>query len=197
MKLKTALISVSDKRGISELGRFLAEMGVEILSSGGTARFLSSEGIKVTEVSQYTGFPEILDGRVKTLHPLIHGGILAKRDEPNHLGEIKRHNIKLIDLVVVNLYPFVETVSKGASLKEAIEQIDIGGPTLVRAAAKNFHYVTVLVDPKDYPRVMKEIKEKGEVSLGTRFELAKKAFWHVYEYDKAIAQYFEKVEVEP
>ncbi len=197
MKLKTALISVSDKRGISELGRFLAEMGVEILSSGGTARFLSSEGIKVTEVSQYTGFPEILDGRVKTLHPLIHGGILAKRDEPNHLEEIKRHNIKLIDLVVVNLYPFVETVSKGASLKEAIEQIDIGGPTLVRAAAKNFHYVTVLVDPKDYPRVMKEIKEKGEVSLGTRFELAKKAFWHVYEYDKAIAQYFEKVEVEP
>ncbi len=197
MKLKTALISVSDKRGISELGRFLAEIGAEILSSGGTARFLISEGIKVTEVSQYTGFPEILDGRVKTLHPLIHGGILAKRDEPNHLEEIKRHNIKLIDLVVVNLYPFVETVSKGASLKEAIEQIDIGGPTLVRAAAKNFHYVTVLVDPEDYPRVMEEIKEKGEVSLGMRFELAKKAFWHVYEYDKAIAQYFEKVEVKP
>jgi len=195
--LKTALISVSDKRGLSELGRFLAEIGVEILSSGGTARFLSSEGIKVTEVSHYTGFPEILDGRVKTLHPLIHGGILAKRDEPSHLEEIKRHNIKLIDLVVVNLYPFVETVSKGASFKEAIEQIDIGGPTLVRAAAKNFYYVTVVVDPEDYPRVMEEIKERGEISLGTRFELAKKAFWHVYEYDKAIAQYFEKVEVKP
>jgi phosphoribosylaminoimidazolecarboxamide formyltransferase/IMP cyclohydrolase len=197
MKLKTALISVSDKSGILELGRFLNEIGVEILSSGGTARFLISQGIKVTEVSQYTGFPEILDGRVKTLHPLVHGGILAKRDEAHHLEEVKRFNIKLIDLVVVNLYPFKEIVSKGASPKEAIEQIDIGGPTLVRAAAKNFHYVTVLIDPEDYPKVIKEIRERGEVSLRTRFELAKKAFWHVYDYDKAIAQYLESVEVEP
>lgn len=194
-KVQRAIISVSDKRGIGEFARFLSSIGVEILSTGGTARVLRSEGVEVVEVSQYTGFPEMLDGRVKTLHPLVHGGILARRDDPRHREEMERYGIRPIDLVVVNLYPFRETVSKGVSLDEAIEQIDIGGPTLVRAAAKNFKHVAVIVDPDDYPKVRKELEASGEVSLKTRLQLARKAFRHTGDYDAAIADYLERAEV--
>lgn len=195
MKVKRALISVSDKRDLLEFARSLNRLGIEILSSGGTAKMLREAAVDVLEVSQYTGFPEILNGRVKTLHPLVHGGILADRSNPSHMEELERLGIKPIDLVVVNLYPFEETVKKGVSLDEAIEQIDIGGPALIRASAKNFKYVTVVVDPSDYPRVLKELETFGEVPLRMRLELARKAFWHTHNYDRAIAQYLEKAEV--
>ncbi len=194
-KVERALISVSDKTGVVDLSRFLTSIGVEILSSGGTARLLRTAGLEVIEVSSYTGFPELLSGRVKTLHPLIHGGILADRSKPEHLRQMAEHGIRPIDMVVVNLYPFQETVSRGASLDEAIEQIDIGGPTLIRAAAKNFKFVAVVVDPADYPRIEDELRQKGEISLKTRLELAQKAFWHTHRYDGAIAEYLQGVEV--
>ena len=184
-----ALLSVSDKSGIVELARALAAAGVQIISTGGTAKLLEKEGVPVTEVSAHTGFAEMLDGRVKTLHPKIHGGLLARRDDPSHLAAIKSAGIEPIDLVVVNLYPFAATVADpDCRLEDAIENIDIGGPAMLRSAAKNYSSVAVVVDPADYPAVLSEIKG-GSVSERTRFALAKKAFAHTAAYDGAIANY--------
>ena len=155
--VRHALISVSDKTGIAELGRFLAEHGVEVLSTGGSAKALGEAGIAVVEVSHHTGFPEIMNGRVKTLHPMIHGGILANRDEDAHMEALEHHGIAPIDLVVVNLYPFEQTVRAGAGFDDCIENIDIGGPTLIRAAAKNHGSVAVVTEPQDYARVMDDM----------------------------------------
>jgi phosphoribosylaminoimidazolecarboxamide formyltransferase/IMP cyclohydrolase len=189
--ISRALISVTDKSGLVEFGKFLAEHNVEILSTGGTAKMLREGGVQVTEVSDFTGFPEMLDGRVKTLHPKIHAGILARRDLPSHLEQMVKQNLKFIDLVVVNLYQFEKAVAQpGCTLEDAIENIDIGGPTLLRAAAKNYQAVTVVVDPADYPHVMNEIKiNKGFINLATRFALAKKVFKVTHEYDEAIYHY--------
>ncbi len=184
-----ALISVSDKRGIESFAASLAELGVEILSTGGTQKALRDAGIPVKGVSELTGFPEILDGRVKTLHPSVHGGILARRDLSEHMGQLSDHHIQTIDLVVVNLYPFVETVAKeGTSLTEALENIDIGGPTLIRAAAKNFPDVIVVVDPEDYPKIVEKLPSSS-LDHQERQSLAQKAFQHVALYDTAIAHY--------
>ena len=189
-KLQRALISVSDKSGIADFARALAGLDVEILSTGGTAKLLEKEGVAVTEVSAHTGFPEMLDGRVKTLHPKIHGGILARRDSEAHLAAIERAGIAPIDLVVVNLYPFQATVADPDSrLEDAIENIDIGGPAMLRSAAKNHAAVAVVVDPADYARVLEELRATGEVSAATRFALATKAFAHTAAYDGAIANY--------
>ncbi|GAQ94952.1 phosphoribosylaminoimidazolecarboxamide formyltransferase [Thermodesulfovibrio aggregans] len=191
--IKRALISVSDKRGLVEFAKELNRLGVEIISTGGTAKTLKEAGINVIDVSQYTGFPEIMDGRVKTLHPLIHGGILARRDNPEDIERMKQLGIKPIDMVVVNLYPFEATVKKeGVTLEEAIENIDIGGPTLLRAAAKNYKDVVVIVDPDDYSAILEELK-KGDVSMDKRIELAKKVFSHTARYDALIAEYFDKI----
>ncbi len=186
-----ALMSVTDKTGLVEFGRFLAESGIEILSTGGTAKILRDHGVPVVEVSDYTGFPEMLDGRVKTLHPKIHGGILGRRDLADHQEQMARHGIKPIDLVVVNLYQFEKAVAKpDCTLAEAIENIDIGGPTLLRAAAKNYEAVTVVVDPADYPVVMAEMKaHRGETTLAGRFQLARKVFALTAAYDAAISAY--------
>jgi len=184
-----AILSVSDKTGLVEFARGLVEVGVEVYSTGGTHIALASAGVPVRSISELTGFPEILDGRVKTLHPAVHGGILARRDQPEHLKELARHGLQTIDLVAVNLYPFVETVSKaGVSLEEALENIDIGGPTMVRAAAKNFPHVLVVVDPEDYGLVLASLRA-GAVSFEERRRLAQKAFQHVALYDTAIAGY--------
>lgn len=189
--VKQALLSVSDKTGIVELARALRALNVKLLSTGGTARLIAEAGIDVTEVADYTGFPEMLDGRVKTLHPKIHGGILARRDVPEHVAALREHGIEAIDLLVVNLYPFQKTVANPrATFDEAIENIDIGGPTLLRAAAKNHAHVTVIVDPSDYPQVQAElVADAGAVSATTRLELAKKVFAHTAAYDGAIANY--------
>ena len=188
--VRQALISVSDKSGVVELARDLAALGVAILSTGGTARLLEKEGVRVTEVSAHTGFPEMLDGRVKTLHPKIHGGILARRDTPAHMAAIRDAGIAPIDLIVVNLYPFQATVADpDCRLEDAIENIDIGGPTMLRAAAKNHSGVAVVVDPADYANVLQELRATGEVSGATRFALAKKVFAHTAAYDGAIANY--------
>ena len=191
-----ALLSVSDKTGIREFASALHEMGVKILSTGGTAKLLSESGIPVTEVGDYTGFPEMLDGRVKTLHPKIHGGILGRRDIPDHVETMKGADIPPIDLVVVNLYPFSQTVAReNCSLEDAIENIDIGGPTMVRAAAKNYHHVAIVTDPADYGRVLAEMRANaGTVSDATRFDLAKKAFSHTASYDSAISNYLTAIE---
>jgi len=194
MKVTQALISVSDKRGAVDFARGLAQLGIKLLSTGGTAKLLRDAGLEVTDVSDYTGFPEMLDGRVKTLHPKVHGGILGRRDLPEHLALMAQHGIPPIDLVVVNLYPFRETVAKpGCTLDDAIENIDIGGPTMVRAAAKNHGNeqggVGVLTDPEDYAPVLDEIKSGGALSWKTRFALAKKAFTHTARYDSAIANW--------
>ncbi len=190
LKIERALISVTNKTGIVELAKELQELNIEIISTGGTAKILKEGGVKVIDISEVTGFPEILGGRVKTLHPLVHGGILFKRDDKEHLETIKSYRIKPIDLVVVNLYAFDKAVSLGANLETAIENIDIGGPTLLRAAAKNFKYVTVVTDPRDYPLILEEIRKNGNTSLKTRFELAKKVFKLTSEYDKMIFEYF-------
>ncbi|HYO12684.1 MAG TPA: bifunctional phosphoribosylaminoimidazolecarboxamide formyltransferase/IMP cyclohydrolase [Thermoanaerobaculia bacterium] len=188
LKARRALVSVFDKTGLEELGRGLARLGIEILSTGGTLRFLQDKGIPVTQVSEVTGFPEMLDGRVKTLHPKVHGGILANRAVPEHLDALSEHGIERIDLVVVNLYPFQETVDRGASFEDTVEMIDVGGPTMVRAAAKNFAGVAVVVDPGDYPRVLAALEEgEGTVPEALRRELALAAFRHTAEYDAAIA----------
>jgi phosphoribosylaminoimidazolecarboxamide formyltransferase/IMP cyclohydrolase len=171
-----------------DLGRRLAKLGVEILSTGGTSRSLREAGLTVRDVSDFTGFPEMLDGRVKTLHPRVHGGILG-RPTPEHEKQMKEHKIDRIDLVVVNLYPFRETVARGAAFDEVIENIDIGGPAMVRSAAKNHERVAVVVDPKDYDRVLGEIESKGQVSGELRFELCRKAFAHTAAYDGAIASH--------
>lgn len=189
--IKRALLSVSDKTGLVEFAHALHGMGVELLSTGGTAKAIREAGLPVIEVADYTGFPEMLDGRVKTLHPKIHGGILARRDLPAHLAALARHAIGGIDLVCVNLYPFVQTVAKpGCTLEEAIENIDIGGPAMVRSAAKNYAFVTIVTDPADYARVLEEMQASGgSVSEATRFDLAVKAFEHTAAYDGAIANY--------
>ena len=195
-KIQRALISVSEKSGIVEFAQKLAESGVEILSTGGTAKLLAEKGVKVTEVSQYTGFPEMMDGRVKTLHPKIHGGILGRRgiDE----AVMAQHDIGAIDLIVVNLYPFEQTIAKpDCDLSTAIENIDIGGPTMLRAAAKNHAAVTVVVDSEDYSRVIDEMAQNdGAVTDATRFDLAVKTFEHTAKYDGAIANYLGAVNKE-
>jgi phosphoribosylaminoimidazolecarboxamide formyltransferase/IMP cyclohydrolase len=189
--IRRALISVSDKNGVVDFARALKELKVEILSTGGTAKLLAGHGVAVTEVSDYTGFPEMLDGRVKTLHPKVHGGILGRRDLKSHVEAMQQHGIPPIDLVVVNLYPFEQTVARpDCPLDEAIENIDIGGPALLRAAAKNHGAVTVIVDAADYAPVLEEIQQhQGYVSDATRFRLAVKAFAHTAAYDGAIANH--------
>jgi phosphoribosylaminoimidazolecarboxamide formyltransferase / IMP cyclohydrolase len=189
--IRTALISASDKTGLVEFARGLAQLKVRILSTGGTARLLGDAGIAVTEVGEYTGFPEMLDGRVKTLHPRLYAGILARRDSPAHMAAIKAASIEPIDLVVVNLYPFEQTVAKpGCTLPEAIENIDIGGPGMLRAAAKNHAGVVVVTHPADYAGLLAEMRENGAaVGEATRFALAQKAFAHTAAYDAAIADY--------
>lgn len=188
IKIKRALISVSDKTGLLELGAELARRKVEILSTGGTLKALQAAGIKAIPVEQFTGFPEMLDGRVKTLHPKIHGGLLYRRDKKSHASQAKKHGIRPIDLVIVNLYPFEQvTSSAGVAFEEAIENIDIGGPSMLRSAAKNFDAVTVVCDPADYARIHADLKKHGGISLGLRRELALKVFERTHTYDAAIA----------
>ena len=185
-----ALISVSDKTGVVELARFLQQSGVEILSTGGTAKTLREAGIKLRDVAEVTGFPEIMDGRVKTLHPLIHGGILARRDLPEHRAAMKTHGIGAIDLVVSNLYPFAATVAKGASREDCIENIDIGGPALIRASAKNHEFVAIVTDPADYAAVINDMTaNKGATTLALRRRLAAAAYAHTAGYDSMISQW--------
>ncbi|MDC8759720.1 bifunctional phosphoribosylaminoimidazolecarboxamide formyltransferase/IMP cyclohydrolase [Janthinobacterium fluminis] len=189
--IKQALISVSDKTGVLDFARALSALGVNILSTGGTAKLFADNGVPVTEVADYTGFPEMLDGRVKTLHPKVHGGILARRDFPEHMAKLVEHDMPTIDMVVVNLYPFQATVAKDScTLEDAIENIDIGGPTMLRSAAKNHKDVVVLCDPSDYAAVLAEIKAAdGAVSYDTKFMLAKKVYAHTAQYDGAITNY--------
>ena len=194
--MKRALISVSDKTGVLEFAKELKNLGYEIISSSGTAKYLKENGIDVIEVSQLTGFPEILDGRVKTLHPKIHGGILAIRDNQEHRKQLQENDIKPIDIVAINLYPFENTVKKGADLDEIIENIDIGGPALVRASAKNYKYVAIITDPKDYSDIINELKEYGEITIHTKKKLSLKAFRHTAFYDSIISQVLnEKFEI--
>ena len=198
-KIQRALVSVSKKDGLLDFAKGLNEMGVEILSTGGTAKILKDNNIPVIQVSDYTKFPEIMDGRVKTLHPLIHGGLLGKRDDKKHVEEMKKHGIKPIDMVVVNLYPFEETISKnGVTLDEAIENIDIGGPSMLRSSAKNFQDVAVVVDSDDYEDILAEMKENDcDLSYDTKMKLSVKAFKHTARYDSLISKYLEsKVEGE-
>ena len=195
MKIKRALISVSDKTGLVEFAQKLHAAGVDIISTGGTMKTLKEAGIPVTYVSEVTGFPEIMDGRVKTLNPYIHGGILAIRDNQDHIAAMEKHNITGIDMVVVNLYPFRDTIKKpDVNLALAIENIDIGGPSMIRAAAKNFKFVTVVVDPADYPNIIESIKtNNGETTEELRFYLAMKVFYLTADYDKAIYTYLSEI----
>ncbi|HAO24999.1 MAG TPA: bifunctional phosphoribosylaminoimidazolecarboxamide formyltransferase/inosine monophosphate cyclohydrolase, partial [Methylophaga sp.] len=184
--IKRALLSVSDKTGIVEFAKQLQNLNVELLSTGGTAKLLSEAGLNVKEVSEHTGFPEMMDGRIKTLHPKIHGGLLGRRGKDDSI--MQQHDIAPIDLVVVNLYPFEATVAReDCPLEDAIENIDIGGPTMLRAAAKNHADVTVVVDPADYSRVIEQIQSQGGTDDHTRFDLALKTFEHTAHYDGAIA----------
>ena len=189
-----ALVSVHDKEGLAELGKGLASRGYEIVSTGGTAEELRRHGVAVTAVAEATGFPEILDGRVKTLHPKVHGGILARRGDAAHRKALKQHGIVAIDVVVVNLYPFEDKVAKGAAFDEAVENVDIGGPSMLRAAAKNFRDVAVVVDPADYALLLEQLDRKDGVDPATRLYLAQKAFRHSARYEGAIARYFAQVE---
>jgi phosphoribosylaminoimidazolecarboxamide formyltransferase/IMP cyclohydrolase len=194
MKVQRAIISVSSKSGLSELALTLKGFGVEILSTGGTKKYLDGIGANPIEVSSYTGFPEIMDGRVKTLHPKVHGGILNIRDNEEHQKAMRALDIKHIDMIVVNLYPFREVVAKGCTFADAIENIDIGGPSMIRAAAKNFKFVTVVVDPEDYSRVVEDMKAgNGATSEELRFYLANKVFGLTSEYDRAIYTYLSQV----
>jgi phosphoribosylaminoimidazolecarboxamide formyltransferase/IMP cyclohydrolase len=194
-RIERALISVSDKKGIVEFARALAQMGVELVSTGGTASLLRDNKIPVKDVSELTGFPEMMDGRLKTLHPKIHGGILALRDNPGHVAKMKEYGIAPIDLVVVNLYPFEATVARGAGFDEIVENIDIGGPTMVRAAAKNHQYVGVVVDPADYDSIVAELKSNSRALLpATHFRLFCKAFQHTAHYEDAISNYFSSLD---
>jgi len=190
-RIQRALISVTDKSGVVEFARELSQMGIEILSTGGTAKAMAEAGVPVVEVAEYTGFPEMLDGRVKTLHPKIHAGILFRRDVSDHVSQMANSHLPPIDLVCVNLYAFESTVARsGVSLEEAIENIDIGGPTLLRAAAKNYGSVTVVVEPADYPKIIEEMKNNDQsTTLETRFNLAKKVFALTHHYDGAITRY--------
>lgn len=193
--MRRALLSVADKTGIDELAQVLYDAGWEIVSSGGTARYLQDRGVPVTEVSQVTDFPEILGGRVKTLHPKIHGGILAMRDKQDHMDELENLDVTPVDMVVCNLYPFVETVKRpGVTVEEAVEQIDIGGPAMIRAAAKNYRWVTVVCNPQRYPEIIEQLKSYGEVSLDLRCRLAYEAFAHTAQYDAGIASYFGRLQ---
>ncbi len=193
--IKRALISVSDKSGVVEFAKELSALGVEILSTGGTAKALRESGVPVVEVSDYTGFPEMLDGRLKTLHPKIHGGLLARRGNSKDMEDIKKHEIGEIDMVVVNLYPFEATISKsGVTFEEAVENIDIGGPTMLRAASKNYQDVAVIVDPNDYAKIIEALKSSNkELDLNTKLDLAKKVFAHTSRYDTLIADYLASV----
>ena len=188
-----ALISVSDKTGIVELAREFTDLGIEIISTGGTYNTLKKAGVNAIEISDLTGFPECLDGRVKTLHPMVHGGLLAMRNKPEHMKQLKDLNIEPIDIVVVNLYPFKSTILKnGVTREEAVENIDIGGPTMLRSAAKNYQDVAVVVDPLDYGTILKELKEDRQVSLAMKFYLMEKVFVHTSHYDTLIADYLKK-----
>lgn len=193
-KVQRALISVSDKRNIVEFAQGLNKLGIEMLSTGGTAKTLKEAGLNVKDVSEYTNFPEMLSGRLKTLHPKIHGGLLWRRDNPQDQKDVRAHGIDSIDLIVVNLYPFEQTVLKpDVHFDEAIENIDIGGPTMLRSASKNFKDVTVIVDPEDYSRVLEELKANhGETTYETRFYLARKVFAHTARYDTLISGYLER-----
>jgi phosphoribosylaminoimidazolecarboxamide formyltransferase/IMP cyclohydrolase len=192
-----ALISVSDKTGIVELARGLHALGVALISTGGTAKLLAEQGLPVTEVAEVTGFPEMLDGRVKTLHPKVHGGLLARRDTPEHMAALKAHQIDTIDLLIVNLYPFEATVAKpGCTLADAIENIDIGGPAMVRSAAKNWQDVGVVTDASQYPAVIAELKASGKLSDPLRFALSVAAFNRISQYDGAISNYLSSVKFE-
>ena len=191
IRIQRALLSVSDKSGIVELARGLRQQGVDLLSTGGTAQLLQREGIEVTEVSDYTGFPEMMEGRVKTLHPKVHGGILARRDKPEHVAAMESHGIPGIDMVVVNLYPFAQTVARAdVSMEDAIENIDIGGPAMVRAAAKNHAFVAIVTDPGDYPGILEKLESsRGTLEIEERYRLAAKAFSHTAEYDGMISNW--------
>ena len=194
MTTLTALLSVSDKTGIVELAKELNALGVKLLSTGGTAKLLAEQGLPVTEVADHTGFPEMLDGRVKTLHPKIHGGLLARRDLPEHMAALGEHSIPTIDILCVNLYPFEATVAKeGCTLADAIENIDIGGPAMVRSAAKNWKDVAVLTDAGQYAKVIAELKQDGKVSLPTKFALSVAAFNRIAQYDGAISDYLSAI----
>ena len=192
--MKRALISVFDKRGIVDFAKELVELGWQIISTGGTFAELKNAGIDVVEIEEVTDFPEILNGRVKTLNPYIHGGILYKRDDEKHVKTLEDMNISSIDMVVNNLYPFEETMLKGKGHDEIIENIDIGGPSMIRAAAKNYKYVTVIIDPEDYPKVLSELKESNDTSLETRLYLARKVFNYTAYYDALISKYFNELE---
>lgn len=193
IKIKRALISVSNKIGAVELAESLSKCGVEIISTGGTMKAIRAVGVPVTYVSDVTGFPEIMNGRVKTLNPKIHGGILAVRDNPEHVKQMEENGINPIDLVVVNLYPFKSTIRKeNVTLAEAVENIDIGGPAMIRAAAKNFKFVTVITNPDKYKEIAKMISEKGGVDYETRKKLAAEAFAHTADYDLMITEYLSK-----
>lgn len=196
-KIERAIISVTDKAGVVDFAKSLSRFGVQILSTGGTAKAMREGGVTVKDISDYTGFPEMLDGRVKTLHPKVHGGLLGMRENPEHGKMMQEHGIQNIDLLVVNLYQFEKTVAReGVTLEEAIENIDIGGPAMLRSSAKNFRDVTVIVDPADYEVVLKEMEETGgATSLETRFRLAKKVFRLTHQYDGAISRYLEKAEL--
>ncbi|MGD8706309.1 MAG: IMP cyclohydrolase, partial [Syntrophobacterales bacterium] len=187
-KIQRAILSVTDKSGLVEFAQKLQDFGVEVLSTGGTASMLREGGVTVQDVSDFTGFPEMLDGRVKTLHPKVHAGILAQRSNPDHMKTMASHHLKVIDMVVVNLYAFEKTVAReDCTLEEAVESIDIGGPTMLRAAAKNYQDVAVVVDPGDYGAILDEMQASGgQLSLETRFRLAKKVFQLTHEYDGAI-----------
>ena len=189
--IKRALLSVSDKSGLAELGKALADMGVALISTGGTAKALRDAGLEVADVSEITNFPEMMDGRVKTLHPMVHGGLLARRDDAGHVASMKEHDIAGIDLVIVNLYPFAQTVAKGAARDEIIENIDIGGPSMVRSAAKNHDFVTIVTDPSDYDDLLTELKANdGASTLALRTRFAAKAYAATAAYDAAIANWF-------
>src|SRR5437016_12275724 len=191
MKIIRALISVSEKTGIAKFARVLERQGVDIISTGGTAELLRKNKIPVREISNFTSFPEVLEGRVKTLHPRVHGGLLYKRDNPKHVAEARECGFEPIDLVVVNLYPFEETIAKpGVTLQDAIENIDIGGPSMIRSAAKNYQSVAVIVDPADYEVVLENMRDhKGQTTLKLREHLAIKAFIKTSNYDRAISNF--------
>jgi len=195
-KAERAIISLTDKSGIEGFAKELEALGIEILSTGGTAKKMRESGIAVKDVADFTGFPEMLDGRVKTLHPKVHGGILAQKTNPDHVEQMKQHGLEAIDIVAVNLYAFEKTVADpSCTVANAIENVDIGGPTMLRSSAKNFQDVTVIIDPADYPIVLAELKEHGNTTLKPRFRLAVKVFELTSTYDTAIAAWLNKVDV--
>src|SRR3954463_7066002 len=189
-RIERALLSVSDKTGLVAFARALAERGIELVSTGGTAKALAEAGVAVVDVAQLTGSPEMMDGRVKTLHPKVHGGLLAIRDNAEHASAMKQHGIRPIDLLVVNLYPFEQTVAKRAPFEDCVENIDIGGPAMIRAAAKNHADVAVVVEPADYDRVLSEIAQHGGATFALRQKLAAKAYARTAAYDAAISNWF-------